>query len=277
MFNNKNKTLMKEKFLLVLILIAFASSPVFSQDLPDGWYTDEVNPGEDIHLFQESEMVTEGMYSCKMVLLNGNPDDVPYLLSNNFDVTEGEAYTFTLWYFDNDIRGELKVYADFYDAEGGDVYGEDPVFTSDGDVWQSITWTATVPTDAVEGYIWIKFYPIEDNFDTEAIIYVDGVSFVVDETNLVANGGFELWGGVGVPESNSQVVIDVYPNPFTKEIYITGADFDRITVFNINGQKVLEKSLVNGQTIELDQLSKGTYFLNVYRQDELIGTKKLMK
>jgi hypothetical protein len=266
----------KEKLLSFLFLFALVIGG-FSQEMPNDWFTDEVNPGQDLHLFQDTEMVYEGDLSCKMVLLNGVAADVPYLFSFNYNVTAGSEYTFTLWYMDNDNRGELKVYADFYDSEGEDVYGEDPQFSEDGENWQSITWTSVVPENAVEGYVWIKFYPIEENFDTEAVIYVDAAEFNVGGFNLVSNGSFESWDGVGFEENPGSAAVLAYPNPFSEQVQLSGVEYDRIRVTNLVGQVVFDKELSNTHPIDLGFLNNGTYFLSAYVGKQRIQTVKLMK
>jgi hypothetical protein len=241
--------------------------------MPNDWFLDELNPGMDIALYQESTIVKEGDHSCKMELLS---IEVPYLISFNYPVTAGSPYTFTLWYYDNDERGSLKVYAEFYDSEGNDIFGEDPVFSEDGPDWQTITWTSTVPPDAVEGYVWIKFYD-DPGFVDQAIAYVDGVDFNVLGTNLVSNGSFEEWDAVGIDEGNATAEFAVYPNPFTDHVSISGVDYEQVRVTNLIGQLVYESNVNEKDVIELGNLTDGVYFISVYNNNELVGTRKLVK
>jgi hypothetical protein len=244
-----------------------------SQGMPNDWFLDEVNPGLDIALFPESTLVKEGDHSCKMQLLSA---EVPYLLSFNYDVTAGSPYTFTLWYLDNDERGSLKFYAEFYDAEGNDIYGEDPVYSEDGPDWQTVTWSSTVPPDAVEGYIWIKFYD-DPGFVNEAIAYVDGVSFDVLGTNLVSNGGFEDWDAVVIDEEPASSSMTVYPNPFSDQVKIEGVEYNRVTVTNLVGQVVYSNNEFEDGGIDLSNLVEGAYFISVFNNENLVQTRKIVK
>ncbi|MCF8364234.1 MAG: T9SS type A sorting domain-containing protein [Bacteroidales bacterium] len=160
-----------------------------SAQVPTNWFIDTPSPG-DISLAPNTEFFTEGVQSCRLTLYTAN---VPYFISDNFAVNMGADYTFSLDVLDNDSRGRLKIYADFYDVDGNDIYGEAPIYTEDNPDWQTITWSAVVPDGAVFGYVWIKFYDT-DGFIDEAIAYVDNASFVESGgTNVVVNGGYESW------------------------------------------------------------------------------------
>jgi hypothetical protein len=263
---------MKKLSLLVLIAALFVGVGAMAQSMPNDWFTDEVNPGADFHLFQETENVYEGEYSCKAVLLQ---PEIPYLLSFTFDVTPGSSYTYSLWYYDNDPLISIKVYAEFYDAEGNDIYGEDPVFGEDGDAWQTISWTGVVPEGAVEGYAWIKFYD-DEGFVDNATAYIDDVRFEVEGVNLIANGGFELWDGVGTAEQSASSV-KVYPNPFNENLFVSGADYDQIKIQNMLGQVVFDNEMQAGKSILTSDLEPGIYFVTVLKEDRILETRKVLK
>ena len=64
--------------------------------------------------------------------------------------------------------------------------------------------------------------------------------------------------------------IAIYPNPFTSDVYIDCSTLSggqaTITVTNINGQQLLERSINTTEQIEkvdLSSLTKGMYFVNV--------------
>lgn len=256
----------------ILLITAFA----VNAQVPEYWYLDEVNPGMDIALYPDGTNPQEGAFACRMTLLQ---PEVPYLISDNFDVTAGDSYTFTIWYYDNDSRASLKFYADFYDSEGNDIYGEDPVFSVDGDMWQSVSWSAIVPAEAVEGYILIKLYDDEGYVD-EAIVWVDNVSFIVDSENLVLNGSFESWPGVGLDESVVSSQVNIYPNPVSDKIQFNVlSDVDRIEIRNPMGSlvKVVETSGKEQTTVNAGDLSSGVYVVMFYNRQTLTGTQKILK
>jgi hypothetical protein len=196
---------MRIKNLLFVIFMALAINMM--GQVPLYWFIDTPEPG-DISLAPNTVYFTEGAKSCEMTLHTTN---VPYFKSDNFAVNMGATYTFSLDVLDNDSRGRLKIYADFYDIEGNDIYGEAPVYSVDDPDWQTISWTAVVPDQAVWGYVWIKFYE-QDNFTDEAVIYVDNASFVESlGSNLVVNGGYEQWEALAMDNAYcvSETSIDI--------------------------------------------------------------------
>ncbi len=180
--------LMKSKiYTLIFIFIALTSFTTIAQNQPVIWYEsgDESN---DLEFYQETTNVNEGTYSLRTDLLGG----VPYIYSGTFDVTEGVSYTFSVDVLDN-VAARYKIYCEFLDASDGDIYGESPVYSTDNADWQTINWSATVPTGAVKAYVWIKIYE-EDGFTSPTTLYLDNVSFVENGgSNLVPNAGFEGW------------------------------------------------------------------------------------
>lgn len=180
---------MRKTTFLVLFL-SLISFRLLAQ-IPENWRVKEATDVyNDLLLSAETTEYTEGTQSLKMTLTQGN---VPYLFSGEYDVNQGAVYTFSLDVLDNDANGKIKVYAEFKDATGDDIYGETPVYSEDNAQWQTISWSGTVPDDAVKGYIWIKFYS-EDSFTDEANIMIDNASFVeAGGSNVVPNNGFETW------------------------------------------------------------------------------------
>ncbi|MGC9343973.1 MAG: choice-of-anchor J domain-containing protein, partial [Bacteroidales bacterium] len=94
---------------------------------------------------------------------------------------------------DNTDQASFKIYCDFYDASGEDVFGEAPVWSSDNANWQTITWSATVPAGAVKGYVLLKVYD-DPGFTPPVDLYLDNASFTMDGgDNVIPNGNFESW------------------------------------------------------------------------------------
>ncbi len=188
---------MKSKiFTLILICMALFSSNIMAQPEINTWYLDgdEENNAE---FYQEKNYVNEGTYSLRTDLIIG----VPYIYSGEFDVTAGFAYTFSIDILDN-VAAHYKIYCEFLDASDGEIYGEAPVETTDNADWQTITWSATVPSEAVKAYVWIKIYD-DDGFESPASLYLDNASFIMDGgSNLIPNGNFEEWTAPEIPEGS---------------------------------------------------------------------------
>jgi hypothetical protein len=78
--------------------------------------------------------------------------------------------------------------------------------------------------------------------------------------------------------------IAIYPNPFTSDVYIDVRTISKgeatITVTNINGQQLLERSINTTEQIEkvdLSSLTKGMYFVNVSTATETTIVKVIKR
>ncbi|WP_299123026.1 glycosyl hydrolase [uncultured Winogradskyella sp.] len=81
---------------------------------------------------------------------------------------------------------------------------------------------------------------------------------------------------LAIADLNANDII-MYPNPVTSTLHIKSSTIDltKIEIYSLFGQKVIE--LINGfDTINLDALSNGVYFIKVYSGNRHI-TKKLIK
>lgn len=264
---------MRARHLLFVVFVTAGS--ISLAQIPEYWFLDEVNPGQDISLYADGANVQDGSFSCMMTL---EQPEVPYLISDNFEVTAGEEYTFSIHYYDNDNRGTLKFYSDFYDAQGEDIYGLDPVESMDNDSWQEVTWSGTVPDGAVHGYILIKFYD-EEGYVDEAIGWVDNVSFMVNGENKVLNGSFESWPGVGI-QATETISLEVAPNPVTNRVEISNiGQADRLEIRNMLGQLVIFAEVDHRESILLDLsgLEEGLYMATTIYNNQVANTVKVIK
>jgi hypothetical protein len=263
------------RFILFAAFISFISIGSYSQE-PTNWTRDEINPGEDFTLTADESFFTEGTKSLHMRLHTGA---VPYLVSDVFYITPGAEYEFSIDVFDNDTSGQVKVYADFYDTYGFNIFGQPPVFSVDSSQWQTISWSGTVPTQAVVGYILVKFYCQPDlyQFVKEADSWLDNVQFIqAGGTNLVANGGFEAW-NVGIDESDGDQLFTVYPNP-AKDYAMLHFDqnIQEIVINDLTGKIVynLENSGQKQFQLDLTGWNNGLYLITAVQDGNKVFTKK---
>jgi hypothetical protein len=244
-------------------MMAF-SNVIFSQ-VPLNWTRDEVNPGEDFTLTVDESFVTEGTKSLHMQLNTGS---VPYLVSDVFYINPGSEYDFSLDVFDHDTAGMLKVYADFYDTYGFNIYGEPPQFSTDSSEWQVIGWQGTIPAQAAVGYILIKFFNQPDpyHFIRKADIWIDNVQFNQSGSgNLVMNGSFENWNvGIDNNRDNDQAFF-IYPNPakdFVNVNYCRVITELRIT--DVSGREIYFADQLQMQTVKINVTAwpEGMYIIS---------------
>ena len=257
-------------YLTIISLTLLAQSPI-------NWTLDEINPGEDFTLTQDESFFTEGLKSLHMQLNSGA---VPYLVSDVFYITPGAEYEFSIDIFDNDTSGQIKVYADFYDTYGFNIFGQPPVFSADSSQWQTISWLGTIPTQAVVGYILVKFYCQPDlyHFTKQADAWLDNVQFKqAGGENLVANGGFEEW-NVGLEEPVKNEQISVYPNPAGNYAMINiDENIQEIVIADLTGRIVLKLEHPGQKQVRLDLTgwNKGIYFITTVQDGNKVFTKKL--
>jgi hypothetical protein len=207
---------------------------------------------------------------------------VPYLVSDVYYIVPGAAYAFSIDVFDNDTAGQVKIYADFFDTYGFDIFGQEPVFSHDSAGWKTITWQGTVPEMAVVGYVMLKFYCQPDlyTFTQTSEIWIDNVSFKINgDTNLVTNGGFENWAlGTDEPPGNSGSIV-IYPNPAQDFVNVTlPKGMKEITLTDITGKALINKSAGVDHILQMDvrSLHKGLYLIKGYRDDGVTITEKLI-
>jgi hypothetical protein len=270
-----------KRFISKLTFLCFfmLSGPIAFTQLPMNWTRDEINPGEDFTLSPDESFFTEGLKSLHLQLNSGA---VPYLVSEVFYITPGEAYEFSVDVFDNDTAGQVKIYADFYDTYGFNIFGQPPVFSADSADWQTISWQGTVPSQSVVGYILIKFYTQPDlyHFIKQANAWIDNVRFEQSPgVNLVTNGGFEDW-NVGIEENgNVYEALSVYPNPAKDFIHIDlPGNFTEIIVSDITGREIHREDLSGRNQIQVDVNGwhEGIYIINSVLDNRIVSTQKLI-
>lgn len=70
--------------------------------------------------------------------------------------------------------------------------------------------------------------------------------------------------------------IEIYPNPTSGIVEINGNDLGQITVFNILGQMIFNRSLELGNKIDLSNHPNGIYLISI-QFDGLVSTKQIIK
>jgi hypothetical protein len=269
----------KMKFIAILTAILLAGVSLFAQT-PLSWTIDEINPNEDVTLYPDESFFSDGLKSCHLQLNSGA---VPYLVSEVYYITPGATYEFSFDVFDNDTAGQVKVYADFYDTYGFNVFGQPPVFSSDSSEWQTIGWDGVIPDQAVVGYVLIKFYNEPDlyNFTRTAHVWIDNIQFrQAGGDNLVANGSFEEW-VVGVDElGNDDNQLSIYPNPACDFVNIDlpgNAEF--LVISDMMGREVLRINIEGKDKMQIDirELPDGLYLTSAFLGKSSLITGKFFK
>ncbi len=78
----------------------------------------------------------------------------------------------------------------------------------------------------------------------------------------------------GINEANNTGV-NIFPNPTTGKVFITGAETAKVNVYNATGTKVASFSEFINNTIDLSDLENGIYFISVVKENETTINKKI--
>lgn len=81
---------------------------------------------------------------------------------------------------------------------------------------------------------------------------------------------------VGINELNAAVAIDLFPNPAKSDVTVKGKDLQSASVFSLDGQLVMEQSLLTTNVLSIDGLPAGTYLIEVQTANG-VGRERLVK
>lgn len=80
----------------------------------------------------------------------------------------------------------------------------------------------------------------------------------------------ELWNDV------KTINLAVHPNPVTDFLTIL-ADFDKVVINNMLGQEISRMNKLRTNKLDIGYLSKGVFFIKVYKGERYIGAARIMK
>jgi hypothetical protein len=128
------------------------------------------------------------------------------------------------------------------------------------------------------GEAWMMWFGLRNNFTWNADGSPDeGIMQVYNEQWV--NVSKDKFGYETVPVNVGDVVahgVRVYPNPTSGRLMVEGA-FDRVVVYNIAGQVVMEREPGSGVMLDLGQLRDGVYFVGVVSGGRMERVKVLKR
>lgn len=83
--------------------------------------------------------------------------------------------------------------------------------------------------------------------------------------------------GMSDVQDYGKMRVSVYPNPTTAFVTVNDVEATDVEIYDINGKKVASQSMQNSNTVSLQGLSTGSYFLRLLKDAELVGTAKVIK
>lgn len=214
-----------KKFTLLLTLAIFTVM-AFAQ-APNGWT--QSTTGYTMSL--ETTNVSEGTNAASITWTSTSTQK---LTSNSFSVTQGADFTISIDIYDNTNAGRTRIGLGYDDDNIN--WNDFNAYSEDGDAYQTLTFTGTVPDTVTTGYIEIRFYDESAGWETngnQATNIIDNVVYSENGgTNLVVNGGFEDWGTIEPTEYTIEQIQDT-----------TNTDSD---ASNKIGEYVITSGLVTG-------------------------------
>jgi len=84
-----------------------------------------------------------------------------------------------------------------------------------------------------------------------------------------------VYDNVGV-ENDVEALISVYPNPAYDKLFINGLDNATISIISSSGSVILKKSNFSGNVIDISNISRGVYILDISTNSNKIVRKKII-
>ncbi|OGC41655.1 hypothetical protein A2Y85_04035 [candidate division WOR-3 bacterium RBG_13_43_14] len=134
---------------------------------PDSWSHDD-----SILIYQEDIIVHGGNFSVRESLITPNQDQADFF-QGNFAVQANTQYDFTIWAYDNDIAGRVRLGVYWYPS--GSFWSS--IYTGNSNQWQQLNFNAVSPADAESAMIMIRAYDSAATWDGGAVFCFDDASF----------------------------------------------------------------------------------------------------
>ncbi len=164
--------------------------------------------------------------------------------------------------------GELYLYVDGVEKASGS--GSELHLLNDLELY----WGVKLSADASSGDVtpWT-----DGNGNSKcAQVFMDNVALF--DNALTAQQIADIAAGTSIPTDIDLPVIKskVYPNPFVSEISFD-SDIKTVKVFDLSGKMIVTKALNNSKTINLSELTKGVYVVQLGKENGVMETVKLVK
>jgi GEVED domain/Secretion system C-terminal sorting domain len=185
----------------------------------------------------------------------------------------GYIYTYTFYYFDN------QIWIDFNDD--GTFASAEAVTSVFGGYSSAFSYTMNIPGTAVNGYHRMRVRNVYSYaatlsaamdpcayYDSSGIYYYYGTTW-----DYLANivGGYYT---TSVAATTAKATSLLYPNPATTAVYLKSENHDNhVTITNSLGQVMLSERVVAGEAVDIHALPAGVYIVSVQSRDGITTTK----
>lgn len=149
-----------------------------------------------------------------------------------------------------------------------------------------ITKTITIPTTATTGVTRMRIMRASNDLNPYSPYSATYSLTSCSSTNMGAYGcmydfNVTIGPSLAIPNFDKEI-FNVYPNPVSNNLYINSTyskDFviSNVIIYNQLGQQVMLSNFKFGNSIDVSELSNGTYFAKINIANEVIGTLKFIK
>ena len=101
------------------------------------------------------------------------------------------------------------------------------------------------------------------------IVYAEDL--ITTKTYLINYTGF-----AGTTEQQPMPLINLFPNPVKDQLYITGIKNAQLAIYTVEGKLMLRQDNYSGNAVDISNLTRGVYILNVLTEDFVIVRKKFI-
>lgn len=164
---------MKKIFILVFFVYSqLGFGQIINSDFENGTsnWTDDTN----LTISEETLIVHNGVKSLNCTFDSQTQANCDLRSDLIPGITEGNSYTVSAWFYDNDSSGRANLVIEWYDNSNNllstNYYSS---YTEDLDTWQQLSYTVTSPTNAAKCKVGTRFYDVSATWDGDCTIYVD--------------------------------------------------------------------------------------------------------
>ena len=154
-------------------LVTNAGFENWTGDTPDNWTYES-----GVTFTQESTNIHSGTYSAMVNLTTQAQGDTD-TQNTSAAVIAGEPFNSSVWVYDNDPAGRVSLVL-YWDGGPANTYSG--IYSEDMDAWQELVFDDYVPEGATGVKVGFRFYDVSDNWDGDAVFYVDDYSFEINTT-----------------------------------------------------------------------------------------------
>lgn len=154
-------------------LVTNAGFENWTGDTPDNWTYES-----GVTFTQESTNIHSGTYSAMVNLTTQAQGDTD-TQNASAAVIAGEPFNSSVWVYDNDPAGRISLVL-YWDGGPANTYSG--IYSEDIDAWQELVFDDFVPEGATGVKVGFRFYDVSDNWDGDAVFYVDDYSFEINTT-----------------------------------------------------------------------------------------------